>query len=156
MSWISFSPRSRLQITLCFGMLIALVALAGCGTSSATAGGPINQPPAATATFTAPPATNTPSGPTAAVEIRSAGGGYGNYAFSPVSLTVKVGTTVVWTNATSAPHTVTTDTGAPVMIASDSIPTAGGTFSFTFTKPGTYHYHCSVHPNMTATIVVTS
>jgi plastocyanin len=27
-------------------------------------------------------------------------------------------------------------------------------FSFTFTEPGTYEYFCSLHPRMTATIVV--
>lgn len=158
MSQVSFSPRSRLLMTLCFGVLVTLMALAGCGATSATAGGSGSQPPAATPTFTAQPAptaTSTPSGSQAAVEIRSAGG-YGNYAFAPASLTIKAGTMVVWTNATSAPHTVTTDAGAPATIASDAIPTTGGTFSFTFTMPGTYHYHCSVHPYMTGTIVVTS
>lgn len=151
------SRQSRPLVILGLSMLAILVALAGCGTTSATGNGPANQPAVPTATNTvapAPTATNTPSGPQAAVEIRSAGG-YGNFGFSPASLTIKVGTTVVWTNSTSAPHTVTSATSAPDVIASDSIPN-GGTFSFTFKKTGTYQYHCSIHPYMTGTIVVTS
>jgi plastocyanin len=35
------------------------------------------------------------------------------------------------------------------------ITPSGGTFSFTFMQPGTYTYHCTVHPYMKGTIVVT-
>jgi plastocyanin len=31
---------------------------------------------------------------------------------------------------------------------------AGGTYSYTFTTPGTYMYYCAVHPDMMATVVV--
>jgi plastocyanin len=76
-----------------------------------------------------------------------------NFAFSPQTLMVAPGTTVVWTQKDSAPHTVTSDTGA--WTASADLH-AGQTFSHTFTKAGTFAYHCAVHPNMTATIVVAS
>jgi plastocyanin len=71
-------------------------------------------------------------------------------AFIPASLTVPVGTTVKWKNKDAITHTVTSDTGA---WDSGNI-TGGGTFSFPFTAAGTYHYHCSIHPNMLGTIIV--
>lgn len=76
-----------------------------------------------------------------------------NFAFSPQTLTVAPGTTVVWTQKDSAPHTVTSDTGA---WTASAMLSSGQTFSHTFMKAGTFAYHCSVHPNMTATIVVSS
>jgi plastocyanin len=77
-------------------------------------------------------------------------------AFSPVSITVAVGTTVTWTNNDSVAHTVTSDTG---VFDSGSITatggySGGGTYSYTFTVAGTYNYHCTIHPMMTAKIIV--
>jgi plastocyanin len=74
------------------------------------------------------------------------------FNFSPSTLTILVGTTVTWTNTTGAPHTVTSDTGG--VPSSPIIQASGGTFSFTFTSPGVYQYHCSIHPFMTGTINV--
>ena len=71
-------------------------------------------------------------------------------AFQPGNLTVTVGDTVTWTNADGRPHTVTADGGA---FASGNVD-EGGSFSFTFTEPGTYSYHCDYHSEMRATIVV--
>src|SRR5690606_1663832 len=63
-------------------------------------------------------------------------------------LTIKVGTTVTWTNHDVAPHTVT---GGPLdsgnMLQYD-------TYTFTFTEPGTYDYICAYHPNMKHRIIV--
>jgi plastocyanin len=75
------------------------------------------------------------------------------FAFSPASLTVKAGTTVTWTNKDSDAHTVTSQgTGGP--LGSVALST-GQSYSFTFTKPGTYAYLCTIHPFMTATVTVT-
>jgi len=76
------------------------------------------------------------------------------YAFSPTTLSIKVGTQVVWTNTTDAPHTVTSDTAG--VFGTTSNLTTNQTFMFTFTAPGTFAYHCNVHPYMKATITVTS
>jgi plastocyanin len=74
-----------------------------------------------------------------------------NNAFSPASLTVPVGATVVWKNDDPYAHTVTMQ-GTNGF---DSGNLGGGqTFSRTFTTAGTYPYECSIHPSMTATIVV--
>ncbi len=75
----------------------------------------------------------------------------GTFAFTPQTLTVAVGTTVTWKNTTQIAHTVTSDDGTSF----DSGAMAGdGTFSFTFSKPGTYTYHCDIHPYMKATVIV--
>lgn len=76
-----------------------------------------------------------------------------NYAFQPSALNVQVGDTVVWTNYDDAPHTVTTSSG-PEQISSPTLQ-KGQSFSFKFTKPGTYKYYCAVHPEMTASVTVT-
>lgn len=73
-----------------------------------------------------------------------------DFAFSPGQITVTAGTTVTWVNNDAAPHTATGDAGEfdTGQIAS------GGSASITFDTPGTYAYHCSIHPNMTATLIV--
>lgn len=71
-------------------------------------------------------------------------------AFHPSTITVSAGTAVKWTNKDNASHTVTSDTG---LFDSGSIANSG-TYSFTFDSAGTYQYHCTIHPNMTAKVVV--
>jgi plastocyanin len=74
-----------------------------------------------------------------------------NFAFAPATLTVHVGSTVTWTNKDEEPHTVVANDG------SFHSPGMGSqaTFSYTFTKAGTFEYVCSIHPYMHATVVVT-
>jgi plastocyanin len=72
-----------------------------------------------------------------------------DFAFEPQTLQVPVGTTVVWTNDGSAPHTVT---GDPLDSGTLS---AGDSFQFTFNSAGTFDYVCAFHPQMTGTIEVT-
>jgi plastocyanin len=73
-----------------------------------------------------------------------------DFAFSPMSLTVKAGTTVTWVNKDDEPHTVVSDSG---LFRSGAVD-ADDTFAFKFDKPGTYHFSCSSHPRMIGTIVV--
>lgn len=74
-----------------------------------------------------------------------------NFAFTPASLTVPVGTTVTWTNRDDEPHTVASSDGT----FHSSGMGSGATFSFTFTRAGRFDYICSIHPFMHATVVVT-
>lgn len=75
------------------------------------------------------------------------------FAFAPAALTVKMGTTVTWTNKDADAHTVTSQgSGGP--LKSDALST-GQSYSYTFTTPGTYSYLCTIHPFMTATVTVT-
>ncbi len=73
-----------------------------------------------------------------------------DFMFSPMSLTVKAGTTVNWLNKDEEPHTVVSDTG---LFRSNALDT-NDKFSFKFDKPGTYNFTCSIHPKMVGTIVV--
>jgi amicyanin len=75
-----------------------------------------------------------------------------NFSFTPVTLTVAAGSTVTWTNRDDIPHTVVS-ADDPKAFKSKVMDT-DEKFSFTFTKPGTYTYFCSVHPKMTGTVVV--
>jgi plastocyanin len=73
-----------------------------------------------------------------------------NFTFKPGTIMVPVGTTVVWENDDDTPHTVVSLDGtfrSPALDTEDK-------FSFTFDKAGTFEYFCSLHPYMTAKIVV--
>jgi plastocyanin len=72
-----------------------------------------------------------------------------NFTFESAQLTVKVGTTVTWTNRDDIPHTVV----SAGKFRSKTMDTEG-TFSFTFTAPGEYKYFCSLHPHMTGMVKV--
>ncbi len=74
-----------------------------------------------------------------------------NFAFSPATVTVKAGSTVVWTNDDGIQHDVTFDGGG---IKSATL-NHNDTFSHTFPTAGTYHYICSIHPFMHGTVIVT-
>ena len=73
-----------------------------------------------------------------------------NYAFKPVSLTVKPGTRITWTNHDATAHTATVDNGS---LDTGTI-NPGQSKTIDFTKPGTYTYHCAFHAFMTGTIKV--
>jgi len=98
------------------------------------------------------PASPTPSPtPVAVVNVKIVEKN-GVYAFEPVTLSIKVGTQVVWVNDTPTTHTVTSDTG---VFEIDNLA-AKQTFKFLFSKPGTYPYYCNFHTYMTGTIIVKS
>jgi plastocyanin len=147
-----------------FGLLVVLVvtlvALAGCGGSSTTGASSAPSPTAVANTPTAgtsspnptitPETTPTPAaGLTQTVMVITESNG--SYGFSPVTLTIRVGTTVIWKNVSAAPHTLTSDDGQTF----DSRTVAvGGAYRFTFKTAGAFPYHCNYHPYMRATIFV--
>jgi plastocyanin len=73
-----------------------------------------------------------------------------NFSFGPGTLTVPVGTTVTWTNRDDIPHTVVSPEG----VFKSKVLDTDEKFSFTFSKAGSYPYFCSIHPKMTAKVVV--
>jgi len=73
-----------------------------------------------------------------------------DFAFTPDTLTVPVGTTVTWENSDSVSHTATSDDD---VWDSDTLA-SGSEFSFTLDEAGTFSYFCKIHPSMTGSIVV--
>lgn len=79
------------------------------------------------------------------------------FQFRPGNLVVPAGTRVVWTNFDEIEHTITAgvpDSAGGGFNGSAKIP--GATFTFTFTRPGTYSYFCERHHFMRGEIRVTS
>jgi plastocyanin len=111
----------------CSGGSNATATTVGSGTSPTTAG------------------SNTTAGRGATVQVIM-----NNRAYDPARVTVKIGDTVTWVNQDSPQHDVVADNGE----FKSSLFDKGATFSYTFTKAGTYPYHCSIHPGMTGTVVV--
>jgi plastocyanin len=79
-----------------------------------------------------------------------------DYVFKPDAITIKVETTVTWTNKDIEGHTVTSDDGS---IESGNID-PDGTYRYTFDAPGTYPLYCRYHGgpgglgmHMTVTVV---
>jgi plastocyanin len=136
--------------------------LAACGGTSTGGGGgsapittsgpamsmpPMSMPPMSMPPMSMPP----PAGGDASTPVATASVAITNFAFVPATITVRAGTTVTWTNSDGEPHTVTArDKG----FASPTLRTAGS-YKFTFSAPGRYDYLCTIHPFMTATVVVT-
>ncbi|MEI2772338.1 MAG: plastocyanin/azurin family copper-binding protein [Candidatus Competibacter sp.] len=65
----------------------------------------------------------------------------GDNTFTPKELSVPVGATVVWKHDGQRKHTVTADDNS----FNSGTLEAGGNFSQTFDKPGTYAYFCEFH-----------
>jgi len=73
-----------------------------------------------------------------------------NFSFSPQTITIKPGTTVIWTNRDDIPHTVVSDD----KVFKSKVLDTDDKFSFTFDKAGNFPYFCSIHPKMTGTVIV--
>ena len=131
------APRLRLSV---LGALAAL-GLAACASAPASSM-PMAMPSVHMALAGSAPPSSVPAG---AVEV-----GIVNFAFSPGTVTIRVGTTVDWTNHDGVAHTVRF-TGADI---ASGVLQANEHFSHTFTTPGTYAYICSIHPFMHGTVVV--
>ncbi|MGZ4208651.1 MAG: cupredoxin domain-containing protein, partial [Actinomycetota bacterium] len=67
----------------------------------------------------------------------------GDDYFDPGVVRVQVGATITWDNAGRSAHTVTADDGSYGGALFN-----GGMYSHTFDSPGTFTYHCTIHPTM--------
>ena len=89
--------------------------------------------------------------------------------FMPMDVTVKVGTKVTWRNDEVITHTVTSGTVSGIDSSTGlrsgqkpdgrfnaKLNRRGDTFSYTFTKAGTYPYYCDIHFGMNAKVIVTA
>ena len=103
--------------------------------------------------YAAPPTSSpspVPSGSPSSVSIQRGAEALADRAYLPAELIIVAGTTVTWTNTDSVSHTTTSD--RPGWNSGTVAP--GGQFSTSFQTPGTFPYHCSIHPGMTATVTV--
>jgi plastocyanin len=123
---------------------VTLLLLVACGGTSTVPAQPVP-------TATAQPSPTPMLTPVAIANVKIVAKN-GQNAFDPAMLTVKVGTQVVWTNDTNAPHTVTSDTG--VFDTPPDYLQPRQTFKVIFTKPGTYTYYCNIHLYMKGAIIV--
>lgn len=74
-------------------------------------------------------------------------------AFSPSTVTVLPGETVIWTFQ-GAPHSTTSNaTSGPEFWDSGIVFTVGQTFSHTFNTVGSHPYYCQVHSSPTGTMM---
>jgi plastocyanin len=73
-----------------------------------------------------------------------------DFLFSPGSITIHVGDTIVWTNNGPSAHTATANNGS----FDTGVLQKGKSASVTFHNPGTFDYHCSIHPFMHGAVVV--
>ncbi|MEK7353734.1 MAG: cupredoxin family copper-binding protein [Chloroflexota bacterium] len=143
----------RLVIPMTLGIfLLSAIGLSACYQAAPTTPvAPTPAPAPAGGTTTPPPAEQAPPSlqpipqKPLAVQVNLSG-----FAFSPATITVPVGTPVIWTNKDSVTHTVTSNSG---LFDSGNLA-RGATFSYTFKEKGTFQYHCNLHPSMTGKIIV--
>jgi plastocyanin len=138
--------RTLHRATICAATISGLLALSGC-----TGGYSVDRSPGSAAfepsdTQAFPPAAQR----AAAAKPAAVNVSIDNFTFGPRDLTIAVGQTVNWVNHDDVPHTVvsTAHTFASPALDTDQ------SYAHAFTAPGTYAYFCSVHPHMTARIIV--
>ena len=74
-----------------------------------------------------------------------------NFSFKPAQITIKRGTKVRWINRDSTSHTVTANKKGSF----DSGRLGPGkSYTHTFKSAGKKRYHCNIHPDMRASVVV--
>ena len=73
-----------------------------------------------------------------------------NFGFVPDDVTINPGDSVRWINSSGTRHTVTADDNG----FDSGLIESGQVWRYTFTRPGTYAYHCTPHPFMKGTVVV--
>jgi plastocyanin len=73
-----------------------------------------------------------------------------NFAFNPGVVNISAGDVVIWTNTTGISHTVTSD-----KFDSGIIP-GGLKYKHRFKKAGNFKYHCTIHPSMLGSVVVSA
>jgi plastocyanin len=90
------------------------------------------------------------SGTVTTVTISVGAAALGNKAYIPDAINVAVGDTVKWVNTDVVAHTSTADANA----WNSGTLAPGQQFSTTLSTPGTFEYHCAIHPGMVGSVVV--
>ncbi len=150
------------QHSFSFGVLLfalalvttLLVAACGGGSNGSTSPSATTPAPTAAATTATTPAPTTAASttPTKVVQVKIVEKN-DKYSFDPASISIPKGAEVVWTNASDAPHTVTSNDNT---FKTPSNLMQHQTFKMVFNTTGTFAYHCTIHTYMKGTITVTS
>ena len=134
------------RVIVTFG-LSALMTLANASCSSGT-------PSSAPSTAASAPAASAPAAAAACQETTDPGdvtASIKDFSFDPAEIQAKVGQVIAFSNTGAAPHTVTLDDGS--CTTPNIAP--GASDGVSFSAAGSYPFHCSIHPQMKGTIVVT-
>lgn len=75
-----------------------------------------------------------------------------DFNYDPAAKTISVGDTITWTNIDMVDHSVTHDSGD----FDSGLLSHGESWSYTFNEAGEFDYYCTVHPAMTAVVIVES
>lgn len=154
--------RNRILTTV-VAVVAVLSLLPGCSSTKKPASASTTHPahhttssPGTTTNRTASPltSTKTTTGPTPGKQSPSERVTIKDFAFHPATLNIKAGTKVTFVNNDSEYHTATSDTTPTVFDSGHITPGDTNGYSVTLTKPGTYHYHCDIHPSMNGTVEV--
>ena len=129
-----------MRVPVMIGAVLALALLGGCGGGATPTATPGAGAPTATPAVQAIACNATGSGTAVAIA---------DFSYNPASANVAVNGFVTWTNADSATHTVSFDSGPNCGNVG-----GGGTQTVQFTVAGTYPYHCAIHTSMKGTVVV--
>lgn len=143
-------PKRALWLSLSLTLVLTFM-LVACGNTTTANPVVTTQSPAV---VTATPTLMAATVPAQTVVVQMLESPPGHYFFKPDTLTIKANTVVVWLDSSDAPHTVMSNSDATSAFGTTSNITEGKTFALTFNTPGTYHYHCDIHPNMKAVITV--
>ena len=135
----------KLKAFLVSALVLIAFALAACGSSSDTSSETEAETTATTAPAEAPPASAEGEKLERSVKVEIA-----NLEYSPDPVRVQAGGKVTWLNQDSVAHTATADDGSFDTGEIDE----GKLKSETFKQPGTFTYHCEIHPQMHGTIEV--
>jgi plastocyanin len=146
---------NRRQI-LCVGVAVMLTAglVAGCGSSKSSSSSSGSTGGGSYGSYGSPSSTSTPASTPAPA---AAGGGMAvvmkNIAFSPPVVRAKVGQVVTWTNDDTVAHTVKAVKGENFKSPGAIAP--GAKYAYKIDHASTISYMCTIHPNMTGTIIAT-
>jgi plastocyanin len=149
------SSHGRLRLLACAVGSAASVLTLGAATQAPAEEGDATRiaPAASAAPAPAPPAAM-PAPTTVTVSRASASASRSvsivDFAYDPASLSVKAGDTVTWTNQGTA------EEGHNVIGGELESPTlhTGESYSHTFSRPGTFSYVCTIHPEMEGNVEV--
>ena len=137
-----------------------LLIVSACSGGTAASPAPASQAPSSEAPSSEAPASESPAasetaaGSAACAPSTDAGtvtATIANFAFSPATITAKVGDVVSWTNNDSAPHTATLKSDATCTTDNLANGASGG---IVFNTAGSYDYFCKIHPSMTGKVEV--